>query len=407
MNGSKQITAMFMVIDTVPDAFTFIDQNNVLPNTRVISNSITVSGINVPVSVNVSSGAYEINRSGMWSSTTGTVSNGDRIRVRLISSSRLAATTGATLTISGVLDTFSVTTVIPDSIMLSEHFDEALQPAGWTVLDSAGTGAVWTFEDRDNMTGGVGSMAVADSDRAGVMDMDTELRTPVMDASNLSSVFLLFKTGFTSYSDEIVDVDISINGAGGPWTNIWRRTAADYWGDSELIDITVQAAGRPNIMVRFHYYNANFEYWWQIDDVEVLGKTLPVSSVTLTSSKPSPMVLGSGSATFTAQASGGSGNYQYQFRIKDSAGTWTTTQVYSAANTWAWTPETIGSYTIQVMARNAGRTSGYDTYTNITYSVAADPVSSVRPHPGQAQPIDSEFGSGHIYSGCNRRIGEL
>ncbi len=29
------------------------------------------------------------------------------------------------------------------------------------------------------------------------------------------------------------------------------------------------AAGEPDARVRFHYYNANFEWWWQVDDVIV------------------------------------------------------------------------------------------------------------------------------------------
>ena len=158
-----------------------------------------------------------------------------------------------------------------------QAFDTGSTPAGWTVINNVGS-LGWAFNDaggRGNLTGGSGSFAIADSDHAGSgVSMDTELRSPVMDLSALSTVTLTFKTDFNAYSSEIADVDVSVNGAAGPWTTVWHKSGADYRGPhTETIDLTAQAAGHAHVMLRFHYYNAVYEWWWEVDDVQ-LGQCL-------------------------------------------------------------------------------------------------------------------------------------
>ncbi len=97
--------------DTTPDAFVFVDQTNVQPNTLITSNPVTVAGINTVASISVSNGQYSIN-GGTYTSLPGTVNIGDTVRVRQTSSSNFSATTEAVVTIGGVSDTFSVTTLL-------------------------------------------------------------------------------------------------------------------------------------------------------------------------------------------------------------------------------------------------------------------------------------------------------
>ena len=97
------------VTDTAPDSFNFSDQTDVEPSTPITSNAITVSGINAAAPISISGGSYSIN-GGAFTSTSGTVSNGQTVTVRVTSSSNFATTASATLTIGGVSDTFSVTT---------------------------------------------------------------------------------------------------------------------------------------------------------------------------------------------------------------------------------------------------------------------------------------------------------
>jgi hypothetical protein len=97
-----------------PSPFNFIDQTNVELSTTVTSNTITVSGITSATSITIAGGTYSIN-GGSYTSAGGTVNNGDTVTVQLTSSGNYSTTTNATLTIGGVSDTFSVTTLAGDS----------------------------------------------------------------------------------------------------------------------------------------------------------------------------------------------------------------------------------------------------------------------------------------------------
>ena len=101
--------------DTTPDAFSFTSQTGVPLNTVTSSNVITISGINTATSISISSGsAYSIN-GGSYTSTSGTITNGQTVSVQHTSSSSNTANTTTTLTIGGVQGTFTSTTtsVIP------------------------------------------------------------------------------------------------------------------------------------------------------------------------------------------------------------------------------------------------------------------------------------------------------
>ena len=197
--------------------------------------------------------------------------------------------------------------------VMSESFESGL-PSGWTVTENAGSEAVWRFDDpgsRGNNTGGTGNFAIADSDNAGSVNMDTELRTSPMDLSNLSNVILGFKTDFYSYSgSEVADVDVSVNGSAGPWTNVWRKTGADYHGPkTEVVDITSITAGQNNVMVRFHYYNANYDWWWQIDDIVILSVSSWSNPESVGQTKSWVLSNGDGVKTVFAQYSDIAGNW--------------------------------------------------------------------------------------------------
>jgi N-acetylneuraminic acid mutarotase len=116
-------------INTIPNSFIFTDQTDVALNTVIISNTITVSGIAAPAYIAITGGTYSVN-GGDYTSDNGTVGNGDEVTVRLTSSGNYSTTTGATLTIGGVSDTFSVTTEAatetPDAFMFIDQTDVEL-----------------------------------------------------------------------------------------------------------------------------------------------------------------------------------------------------------------------------------------------------------------------------------------
>jgi hypothetical protein len=158
------------------------------------------------------------------------------------------------------------------AILLNETFDSGSTPAGWTVVNN-GSDCDWRFDNpggRTNQTGGTGGFAIADSDYCGSGGfMDTELRTPAMNCSAMSSVALQFNYDYYNLSDT-ADVDVSVNG-GDSWTNVWTRSSSDRGPAQSSIDLTSIAAGQANVMVRFRYYDAYWAWYWQVDNVKVVG----------------------------------------------------------------------------------------------------------------------------------------
>jgi hypothetical protein len=111
---SDTFTSTTEAEDTTPDAFTFIDATDVGLGLEQLSNAITVAGINTAAPISVTGGEYRIN-AGPFTSSAGTVVNGDEVVVRHTSAATPATATNTVLTIGGVSDTFTSTTVPPDS----------------------------------------------------------------------------------------------------------------------------------------------------------------------------------------------------------------------------------------------------------------------------------------------------
>ncbi len=158
-----------------------------------------------------------------------------------------------------------------NSLNLNETFDSPSIPSGWQVTGSP----LWRFDNpqsRTNYTGGEGNIAIADSDYEGTVDMDTSLLTPVLNLSAANSVKLNFKTYFSPYDNSTADVDVSIDG-GTTWTNLWQKTGVTHQGTVTL-NVT-QAIGQSNVRFRFHYYKANWAWYWQIDDVQIETPSAP------------------------------------------------------------------------------------------------------------------------------------
>lgn len=99
-------------IDVTPTAFTFTDLTDVPLSTVEVSEIITVSGLATGISVAalVVNGELQLN-GGSWGTASIDVENGDELRVRHLSSASNFTTVSTTLTIGGVSDTFSSTTV--------------------------------------------------------------------------------------------------------------------------------------------------------------------------------------------------------------------------------------------------------------------------------------------------------
>ncbi len=171
---------------------------------------------------------------------------------------------------------FTTLTVVDDEStnFLTENFDAGVLPSGWTVRTNGAAAACWRFDKPgswSNCTGGFDGYATANSDFAGSVNMDTELRTPVFNFTDMLNVFIEYRTYFWRGHKEIGDIDYSTNGAAGPWVPFCRYQNSTYAYVYQGIDVS-PLAGKSSIMFRFHYYNATNEWWWQIDEVQIYGE---------------------------------------------------------------------------------------------------------------------------------------
>jgi hypothetical protein len=178
-------------------------------------------------------------------------------------------------------DTFSVALGGGDPFsLLSEGFEAGI-PATWTVIDGGSGGddaATWTTANPSNRIIGPpfsGLFAIVDSDSAGPFaTQDEQLITPSFDATTCANVLLDFSNQFNYFAEgftETADVDLSTDG-GASWTNVLTSQGiSDGYPvpNTKNLDLTSIAAFQPDVQLRFHYYNGNFDSWWAIDNVQV------------------------------------------------------------------------------------------------------------------------------------------
>ena len=103
------------------------------------------------------------------------------------------------------------------------------------------------------------------------------LISPLFNAQACQELYLEFSNQFNYYSgsnDEIADVDLSTDG-GMNWDNKLRIQGGDDGYPSPVTKsvnlVTLFGQDLSTLRVRFHYYQASYEWWWAIDNVEVVG----------------------------------------------------------------------------------------------------------------------------------------
>ena len=97
--------------DVTPNAFSFAAATGQALSTVVTSNTVTIGGVDLPVAIGVSGGAYSIGCTATFTTAAGTVGNGDTVCVQHTTSSALGATVTTTLTVGSFSASFSSTTV--------------------------------------------------------------------------------------------------------------------------------------------------------------------------------------------------------------------------------------------------------------------------------------------------------
>ena len=161
------------------------------------------------------------------------------------------------------------------AMILSEDF-ETWPPPNWNIVNNGGD-CVWestATTGEDNYAGGDGEAADANSDVCGSgTTMDTELRTPALDLTPYGGASLEFIAAYNDIGSggDTFAVDVSSDG-GTTWTNLlrWDEDHSDY-GPGELVKLDLTPYTSNNVVIRFHYYGATYDWWAQVDQVRIFS----------------------------------------------------------------------------------------------------------------------------------------
>lgn len=108
-------TCSVSAADSTPDPFNFSNQTNVARNSLITSNTVTISGLTVSSPVSISGqGSPEFRIDGGSWTTSGIITNGQTLQLRLTSSSSYYTTFSATVDVGGTTDNWTVRTLSND-----------------------------------------------------------------------------------------------------------------------------------------------------------------------------------------------------------------------------------------------------------------------------------------------------
>jgi len=163
----------------------------------------------------------------------------------------------------------------PVDVVLYQGFDSL---DDWFVLNGGtggGPASTWSLQ---NPGGRFLSLAspffICDSEALGPgQTMDEQLVSGIYDTTAYSNVQLQFRHDFKwdpAGMPEKGDVEIRSNKTNGAWIKYAQYTNEDSFG-LQTLDVSNTAAHAFNVQVRFRYYDAQWELWWAVDDVYLLG----------------------------------------------------------------------------------------------------------------------------------------
>lgn len=151
----KRVTAT----DTTPSAFSFTDQAQVALSAVTTSAAVTPTGYDTASAITITGGEYELNASGSWTTSAGTISPGDSVKVRHTSSASNLTATNTVLTIGGVSDTFTSTT---RAWLPADYF-----PAVGAYYDASDISTLWKDSGRTTPVTASGDLVVVIDDKSG------------------------------------------------------------------------------------------------------------------------------------------------------------------------------------------------------------------------------------------------
>ena len=105
-------SASFVRCDTTPEPLEFRTQEGVAPQSLVVSNAATITGIESPVEISVHGGSYSLGCRSVFTRAPGIALAGDLVCVRHVATAERGALTETTLVVGGVASHFYSTTPV-------------------------------------------------------------------------------------------------------------------------------------------------------------------------------------------------------------------------------------------------------------------------------------------------------
>ena len=97
------------------------------------------------------------------------------------------------------------------------------------------------------------------------------LVSPSFDCSGYTTIVLEFLHYYRHLGSGSGTVEVSVDG-GTTWTPVATYTSTSGNGDLVSLDISAEAAGEADVMIRFYYDDAgSWAWYWLLDDVAVYG----------------------------------------------------------------------------------------------------------------------------------------
>jgi hypothetical protein len=185
-------------------------------------------------------------------------------------------------------------TVFSDDFETYDTTHDVISPTGgWTILGSGvgGGEAAWQLwsttgdplgYDPPDLTGMTGKFVVSDGEYAGPGDLDEQLISPEIDCTPYIGTIVQFGSNIEVYEpdvgvyDQYYDLDIrtydDVAQSWSDWSTVFHHEGAG--GDDSsprFVDVSAIADGK-RIVLRWRFWQANYDYWWAVDNVCVTAR---------------------------------------------------------------------------------------------------------------------------------------
>jgi len=161
-------------------------------------------------------------------------------------------------------------TAFAQQTALSEDFDGAFPPTGWSLVNNNGAPSTGWKQDLFQST----TPRSWHASEGGGYTSDNTMISPLLDLSSFSGAYLHFdgKTNWATYlanhpfsiGDGVSEMQVRANG--GPWTTVWTDTTLSSGTSySENVDISA-FAGMTNVELGVHFFGT-FAQEWFVDNI--------------------------------------------------------------------------------------------------------------------------------------------